>query len=71
MKYIYILLPNDASYEDIIIIDNETDAISQSIKYPSKRVEIFCQEDNTVGYKPTYNYYKQGFYINNNNSKKI
>jgi hypothetical protein len=67
MKYIYILLPENEAYTDMIIIDNESEAVLASINNPSKRVEIFCQEDNTVGYKQTYNYYKFGFYINNSN----
>ena len=48
-----------SEWEDIIILLSKEDAINESIKYPSARVEIFSK-NNTTGYTPTYNYYKNG-----------
>jgi hypothetical protein len=59
-KLLYILTGNNAEWEDIIIYDNETDAINASIKYPNLRVEIFKQKIDAVGYTPTYTYYENG-----------
>jgi hypothetical protein len=35
-----------------------SDPIKESINHPNERVEIFSKTDS--GYKPTYNYYKNG-----------
>jgi len=57
---VYMLLPDGAEWEDIIIILNKEDAIAASIKYYKMRVEIFKKKQDDVGYTPTYNYYKNG-----------
>ena len=58
MDFVYVFLDiND--WEDIVIFLSKEDAINKSIKYPNARVEIFSKND-TLGYTPTYNYYKNG-----------
>ena len=58
MDYVYVFIEiND--WEDIIIFLSKEDAINESKKYPNARVEIF-KIDKEVGYKPTYNFYKNG-----------
>jgi len=64
-------------WEDTIILLSKEDAINASTNYPNARVEIFRQNNDTLGYTPTYNYYKKGnlvqasfihsFEINRNN----
>jgi len=63
MDFVYVLLFG-SEWEDIIILLSEKDAINESIKYPNARVEIFSK-NNTSGYTPTYNYYKNGILIQN------
>ena len=52
----------ECEWEDIIILLSKEDAINESIKYPNARVEIFSK-NNTLGYTPTYNYYKNGNFV--------
>ena len=61
MDFVYVLLLG-SEWEDIIILLSKEDAINESIKYPNARVEIFSK-NNTSGYTPTYNYYKNGILI--------
>jgi len=61
MDFVYVLLYG-SDWEDMIILLTKEDAINESIKNPTKRVEIFCKNDNS-GYIPTYNYYKNGVFI--------
>jgi hypothetical protein len=63
MDFVYVLLFG-SEWEDIIILLSKEDAINESIKYPNNRVEIFSK-NNTSGYTPTYNYYKNGKLIQN------
>lgn len=63
MDFIYALVFG-SELEDIIIIISKEDAIKQSINYPNHRVEIFSKT-NSIGYTPTYNYYKNGEFIQN------
>jgi len=63
MDFVYVLLFG-SEWEDIIILLSKEDAINESIKYPNNRVEIFSK-NNTPGYTPTYNYYKNGKLIQN------
>lgn len=63
MDFVYVLLFG-SEWEDVIILLSKEDAINESIKYPNARVEIFSK-DNTIGYTPTYNYYKNGELIQN------
>lgn len=60
MDYVYMLLFGIRNeWEDIIILLSKEEAIDASIKYPNARVEIFSK-DITLGYTPTYDYYKNG-----------
>jgi hypothetical protein len=43
---------------------SKEDAIKASIQHPKERVEVFCKAI-TSGYKATYNYYRNGEYIQN------
>jgi hypothetical protein len=63
MDFIYALVFG-SEWEDIIILLSKEDAIKESINHPNHRVEIF-EKTNTSGYKPTYNYYKNGEFIQN------
>ena len=58
---IYMLLPDGAEWEDIILFIDKEEAIAASIKYHKLRVEIFKKKN--IGYHPTYNYYKNGILI--------
>jgi len=46
----------------MIVFLSKEEAINQSLQYPNHRVEIFSKT-NTTGYRPTYNYYQNGEYI--------
>jgi len=63
MEFVYVLL-NGSEWEDIIILLSKEDAIHESINNPNARVEIFSK-NNKLGYSPTYNYYKNGIFIEN------
>jgi hypothetical protein len=63
MEFVYVLF-NGSDWEDIIILLSKEDAINESINNPNTRVEIFSK-NNKSGYKPTYNYYKNGELIQN------
>ena len=63
MDFVYVLL-NGSEWEDIIILLSKEDAINESINNPNARVEIFSK-NNKLGYSPTYNYYKNGIFIEN------
>lgn len=58
MDLVYVFIYG-REWEDIIIFLSKDDAITKSIEYPNTRVEIFCKT-TTLGYEPTYNYYKNG-----------
>ena len=58
MEFVFLLL-HGSEWEDITILLSREDAIHASKKYPEARVEIFGKSD-TMGYTPTYNYYKNG-----------
>jgi hypothetical protein len=58
IDFIYVLLGGD-EWEDIIILLSKEEAIKESKNYPNGRVEIFSKNNN-LGYRPTYNYYKNG-----------
>ena len=64
LDYVYALC-NGGEWEDMIIIIDKTDAINISIKYPQKKVEIFMKKIDGIGYIPTYNYYENGIFIEN------
>jgi hypothetical protein len=62
MDNIYVLIYG-SEWEDMAIFLSKEDAIKASINHYPKycRIEIFSKTD--VGYTPTYNYYKNGEYI--------
>ena len=62
MEYIYLLVCG-SEWEDIIVFLSEEDAIKASIENPNDRVEIFSKKENSTGYRPKYNYYENGKYI--------
>ena len=62
MEFVYVFFYVN-NWEDIIILLTKDDAINESKKYPTARVEIF--RINTVGYTPTYNFYKNGVLVEN------
>ena len=64
MDYIYVLVYNNTDWEDIVIFLSEEEAKEESIKDPKARIEVFTKTDKK-GYTPTYNYYKNGEYIQN------
>ena len=61
MDLVYVLL-NKSEWEDMVIFLSKSDAIIASINNPNHRIEIFSITNN-FGYTPTYNYYKNGEYI--------
>ncbi len=63
MDFVYVFL-SSSEWEDIIIFLSKEEAIKESINHPNHRVEIFTKS-NTFGYTPTYNYYKNGEFIQN------
>jgi hypothetical protein len=62
---LYMLIPNGAEWEDLILYKNKEDAIAASIQYYKMRVEIFKKKENGK-YEPSYYYYKKGELINGN-----
>lgn len=62
MDVVYVLLGDGSEWEDMIIILSKEEAINASINHPNQRVELFSKTE-TSGYKPTYNYYKNGILI--------
>ena len=65
MEFVYILIGHGSEWEDNIVFLNENDAINASIRHPNSRVEIFNKCVHGNGYVPTYNFYKNGVYYNN------
>ena len=63
MEFIYLFLSGN-EWEDIIVFLSKEEAINQSIQYPTHRVEIFSKTEIS-GYRPTYDYYQNGEYIQN------
>ena len=61
MEFVYLLL-DGSNWEDIIVFVSKEEAIKESINNPKCRVEIFSINNNNK-YIPTYNYYKNGIYI--------
>lgn len=60
MNFIYLLI-NGSDWEDMVILLTEEEAIQESIKQPNIRIEIFSKNaDGSVGYSPTYNFFKNG-----------
>ena len=64
MDFVYLLMHGGGEWEDIIVILSKDDAIKASTDNPNARVEIFSKT-TSLGYTPTYNYYKNGEYFQN------
>ena len=62
MEFVYVLII-DNEWEDMIVFLCKEDAIKESINHPNYRVAIFSKSDTSSGYIPTYNYYKNGEFI--------
>lgn len=62
MEYIYLLICG-TELEDITVFLSVEDAIKASINNPNNRVEVFSKKPNEKGYRPNYNYYENGKYI--------
>jgi len=61
--FIYVLVKG-LEWEDMVIYLTKEDAIGASKMWPKYRVEIFGKKDGLgVGYTPTYDYYKNGEYV--------
>lgn len=63
MELIYVLVNDCCEWEDMIVFTSEETAIKGSIKYPTRRVEVFSKKENEPTYTPTYNYYQNGNYF--------
>jgi len=61
MNSVYLLFHNGGSWEDIVVVLTDVEAIELSIRHPNARVEIFNVAKNGE-YIATYNYYKNGVY---------
>lgn len=64
MESVYLLMPNRANWDDIIVILTEAEAIQASLDNPTFRVEIFEKRECGIGYHPSRNYYKKGKWVN-------
>lgn len=64
MEFVYVLFNHESEWENMIIILSKEEAINASMNHPNQRVEIFTKT-HPLGYKPTYNYYKNGEFIHN------
>lgn len=61
--FVYVLVKG-LEWEDMVIYLTKEDAIGASKMWPKYRVEIFGKKNGEgVGYVPTYNYYKNGEYV--------
>jgi len=69
MEFVYMLVFDNASWEDITIILSKEDAIRASKENIHGRVEIFAKSPK--GYYPTYNYYLNGTYIHTQKKLKL
>ena len=62
MEYIYILVCDGAEWEDLVVYTDKDEAIAASVKNKRSRVEVFYKSAKG-GYLPSYNYYKEGNYV--------
>jgi len=61
-EFIYVLV-NGNEWEDIVVILSKEEAIEVSKHHPYSRVEIFSRNESSVGYGPSYHFYRNGEYI--------
>jgi hypothetical protein len=59
MEYLYMLNGDGFEWEDMLLYMTEEHAMSASLRYPHRRVEIF-QRDSHGTYSPTYDYWENG-----------
>ena len=62
MDFIYVFVVDGAEWEDIVVYLSKEAALEKSKKCPHVRLEIFIKSPDG-GYRPTYNYYLDGIYI--------
>jgi len=62
MDFVYLLVNDGCEWEDIKVYLSKELAIEKSKRQPNSRVEIFSKNNNNE-YIPTFNYYKNGEYI--------
>jgi hypothetical protein len=61
--FVYLLLKG-SDWEDVTVYLSKEDAINASKIWPNYRVEIFGKKSiSSIGYCPTYDYYKNGEYV--------
>ena len=59
-KYLYMLVPNEAEWEDMVLMLNIEDAIIISKRYYKNTVQIFVKKEDSIKYKPMYKYFENG-----------
>ena len=67
-NFVYLMV-NGEEWENMIILLSDFEAIEASIAHPDIRIEVFSKNDSH-GYSPTYNYYKNGKFILKNHTSK-
>lgn len=65
MDSVYVFVVDGAEWEDLLIFLSKEEAIEQSKKHPKVRLEIF-HKSLKGGYRPSYNYYLNGEYVQTN-----
>ena len=65
MQYLFILIKNNSYKKGMKIFTDKEDAIKESLNNPRDRVDIFNKLNNS--FLPTYNYIKNGQFINASN----
>ncbi len=62
MDFVYILVNNGDEWEDMVVFVSKEEAIEASKQNTNARVEVFRKSEKG-GYVPSYNYYKNGEYV--------
>lgn len=62
MEHIYVLVPAQSEWEDIIIFVSKEEAIEKSKSWTKTPVQVFVKSE-MGGYRPTYSYYLNGVYV--------
>jgi hypothetical protein len=62
MEFIYMLVPEGAEVEDLIVYLSKEEAIEKSKSWSKTPVQIFAKSEKG-GYRPTYTYYLNGTYV--------
>jgi hypothetical protein len=62
MDFIYMLVSDGNDWEDMVIYVTKEEAIEASKNNSNARVEVFHKTEKG-GYVPSYNYYKNGNYV--------